>query len=53
MCSCYILHARSFFFSLCSVTRGTDVVKAIENVKTDAKHDKPIDDIKIISIDIR
>ncbi len=33
------------------VTRGEDVVTAIENTKID-KNDKPLDDIKIISINI-
>ena len=34
------------------VTRGTDTVQTIENVKTD-RHDKPFDDIKIINVDLQ
>ena len=35
------------------VTRGIDVVKDIESVKTAGKHDRPIDKITIMSIDIK
>lgn len=33
------------------VTKGTDVITEIEEVRTD-RHDKPLEDIKIISISI-
>mmetsp|Transcript_15947 Transcript_15947/g.36790 ORF Transcript_15947/g.36790 Transcript_15947/m.36790 type:complete len:669 (-) Transcript_15947:48-2054(-) len=33
------------------VTKGMDVCKSIENVKTD-KNDKPLDDIRILSVDL-
>lgn len=33
------------------VTKGMDVCTTIENVKTD-KMDKPIDDIRILSVDV-
>ena len=33
------------------VTKGMDVCKLIENVHTD-KNDKPIDDIRILSVDL-
>jgi peptidylprolyl isomerase domain and WD repeat-containing protein 1 len=34
------------------VTKGMDIVQKISNVKTD-KFDKPVDDIKIISISLK
>ena len=36
----------------CSVTKGMDAVRAIETVKTD-KHDRPLEEVKILSIDIK
>eukprot|EP00536_Pseudo-nitzschia_multiseries_P013618 jgi/Psemu1/245471/estExt_Genewise1.C_5940010 len=33
------------------VTKGMDVCKSIENVKTD-KNDKPLDDVRILSVDL-
>lgn len=35
------------------VTKGMDVVSAIERVPTNRKFDKPWDDIKIINIDVQ
>jgi cyclophilin family peptidyl-prolyl cis-trans isomerase len=35
------------------VTRGMDVVHAIERVPTDPKDDKPLDAIRIVSVDVR
>jgi peptidylprolyl isomerase domain and WD repeat-containing protein 1 len=34
------------------VTKGTDVVTAINSVRTDKRTDKPLQDIKIINIDL-
>jgi peptidylprolyl isomerase domain and WD repeat-containing protein 1 len=34
------------------VTKGTDVVMAINSVRTDKRTDKPLEDIKIINIDV-
>lgn len=47
-------HPPSLFTSVlpCSVTRGMDVVRAIETCKTD-KNDRPLEDIKILSIDVK
>ena len=33
------------------VTNGMDVCTLIENVKTD-QHDKPLDDVRILSVDL-
>ena len=35
------------------VTKGMDVVLAISNVKTQAKTDKPYDDITMVSVSLR
>jgi peptidylprolyl isomerase domain and WD repeat-containing protein 1 len=35
------------------VTRGMDVVHAIERAPTDPKDDKPLDAIRIVSVDVR